>query len=378
MRSSMLLASSMMAGPALLASGASRPLLASNPHVLERNPIRPEEIPLLKARLLANENPYGPSKLAREAIVQAIGKGNRYGHQEAHHLMELIAEKEGVSKEHIMLGPGSTDLLEKTAIVCCIKGGNVVSAHPSYMSLINTAKSIGADWRSVHLKADYAHDLAGMKQAIDEQTRLVYICNPNNPTGTLTPAKEVEAFCAAVADRVPVFVDEAYLEFLGDDMSDSMVRMVQAGKDVIVSRTFSKIHAMAGLRIGYLVAQPERLEKIRSMVRGTMGLCITSIMGATASLKDVEFQQSSRELNASCRTYVSEALEEMDISYIPSHTSFVIFPIEMPTDQFQQKMLDEGVGIRVYDIDDKPWCRVSMGTREELGLFLGALKKIRS
>ncbi len=336
----------------------------------------PPDIDKLKARLLANENPYGPSDKVRLAIMESCSLGNRYGHRDAARLIDMIAEKEGVPKEYILLGPGSTALLEKTAIVQFRKGGNIVSGDPAYMSLIKTALAFEAEWKSVPLLKDYAHDLDGMARAIDGNTKLVYICNPNNPTGTITPAPALRKFCAAASEKTPVFVDEAYLEFLDKPEAASMIGLVREGRDVIISRTFSKIHGMAGLRIGYIVAQPERIEAISAMVRSTMGLCITSLKAAMASMEDVAFQANTRNWTAEAREYVYAELSKMGFDYIPSHTSFILFPIEMEGEQFLEKMFAERIGVRAFQIYDKPYCRVSMGTEEELGMFVAALKKV--
>lgn len=330
----------------------------------------------LMARLNANENPYGPAPKVVKAITDAITSGNRYGHADAATLISMIAEKEGVSPEHIMLGPGSSDLLEKTAFVSFKDGGNIVSADPAYMSLISTAQSLGATWKPVLLTKDYAHDLDAMEKAVDADTKLVYVCNPNNPTGSITDPVKLKSFCAKVSAKTPVFVDEAYLEFLDKPEDHSMVGLVAEGKDVIVARTFSKIHGMAGLRIGYIVAQPERIQNITNKVRSTMGLCITSVKGAIASMKEEQFLQTCKSMNTECREYVSSELAALGYEFIPSHTSFVIFPIAMEGQTFMKAMYDSGVGIRVYNIAKKPWCRVSMGTMEEMQLFVESFKKV--
>lgn len=332
----------------------------------------------LKARLLANENPFGPSPMAKLAIMESVSLGNRYGHGDAAKLMEMLAEKEGVTKDHILLGPGSTDILEKTAVVHFIKGGNVVAADPAYMSLIKTAVAFGGTYKSVACTKDWAHDLKKMKKAIDDDTKLVYICNPNNPTGTLTDAKALYKFCSEVSEKVPVFVDEAYLEFLPDAESSSMVKLVQEGKNVIVARTFSKIHGMAGLRLGYGIAQPEMLDKIRDMVRTTMGLNVTTLRGAMASLEDTKFQENTRRWTAEARAYTFEQLTALGYDPIPSYTSFMLFPLEKGTDgkAYLQKMFGEGIGVRFFEVHNKPYCRVSMGTMDEMKMFLNAFKKV--
>ncbi|SIS71699.1 pyridoxal phosphate-dependent aminotransferase [Belliella pelovolcani] len=334
------------------------------------------EEPRMLARLSANENPYGPSPAVTRAIKDAISLGNRYAHRDAAELIELIAEKEGVSSKHIMLGPGSSDLLEKVAFVSFPAGGNIVSADPAYMSIISTARALGASWKPVKLTADYAHDLSGMKQAIDADTKLVYVCNPNNPTGSITNSDQLRQFCADVSSKVPVFVDEAYLEFLDDSQSHSMVNLVADGLDVIVARTFSKIHGMAGLRIGYIVAQPERIASITDKVRSTMGLCSTSLKGALASFKDEAFLHECKSLNSSCRKYLVEEIASLGYEVIPSYTSFVLFPIAMNGQAFMKGMYEEGVSIRVFSIEDQPYCRVSIGTMEEMEYFVEVFKKV--
>ena len=330
----------------------------------------------LMAKLNANENPYGPSPMAVEAIVKYAGNGNRYAWKELYDLMDKIAVKEGVKQDNIMMGPGSSDLLEKTAMVFFQKGGNIVSADPAYMSLIKVAEATGATWKAIPLKKDWSHDLAAMEAAIDSETKLVYICNPNNPTGSMTEHAELLDFCSRVSTKVPIFIDEAYLGFLEDADKKSMVSLIAQGKNVIIARTFSKIQGMAGIRVGYVVAQPATLEIIQAVTRGGMGISLPSIHGAMASMDDIEFQNKSRALNKECREYVYENLKRMGFEYIPSSTSFIIFPIEMEGKGFLEKMTALGVGVRAFDIMGKNWCRVSMGTMDEMKLFTAALEKV--
>ena len=334
------------------------------------------EMPDLAAKLNANENPYGPSPKAITALQGVASKGNRYAWYELFDFIEKIAAKEGVKPENIMMGPGSSDLLEKTAMVMFMDGGNVVSADPSYMSLIRVAEATGASWKAIPCKEDWSHDLKAMETAIDSDTKLVYICNPNNPTGAMTDHQEMVDFCSRVSEKVPVFIDEAYMGFLDDGAKKSMVSLVNEGKDVIIARTFSKIHGMAGLRVGYIVAKEDTLEKIQKITRGGMGISYTSIFAASASMDDVAFQDKSRKLNAECREYTTEALKSMGFEPIPSYTSFIIFPIEMEGKAFLEKMTAQKVGVRAFEINDRNWCRVSMGTMDEMKLFTAALKKV--
>lgn len=333
-------------------------------------------MPDLVAKLNANENPYGPSPMALEAFKNAAAGGNRYAWMELFQLMGKIADFEGVQSKNIMMGPGSSDLLEKTAMVLFMNGGNIVSADPAYMSLIRVAESVGATWKPVPLKEDWSHDLKAMEEAIDADTKLVYICNPNNPTGTITQHQELVDFCSRVSQKVPVFVDEAYLWFLEDGAKKSMVSLVNEGKDVIIARTFSKIHGMAGLRVGYIVAQESTLDKLQNITRGGMGISYPSVYAAMAAMDDVAFIDKSRTLNAECREYIYNSLDQMGIEYVPSHTSFLIFPIEMEGKSFLDKMTELKVGVRAFEFMGENWCRVSMGTMDEMKMFTAALNKV--
>ncbi|MBQ4913212.1 histidinol-phosphate aminotransferase family protein [Maribacter sp. MMG018] len=335
----------------------------------------PDESKLL-AKLNANENPYGPSPKAIDALKNVATKGNRYAWKELFALIDKIAIKEGVEAKNIMMGPGSSDLLEKTAMVLFMDGGNVVSADPSYMSLIRVAEATGASWKPVPLKEDWSHDLKGMEAAIDKDTKLVYICNPNNPTGSITDTKELLDFCSRVSEKVPVFVDEAYLDFLEDGTKQSMVGLINEGKNVIIARTFSKIHGMAGLRVGYIVAQETTLNKIQKITRGGMGIAYTSIYAALASMDDPDFQNSSRSKNAESREYVYKSLKQLGYDYVTSYTSFIIFPIEMEGQLFLKKMTEKKVGVRAFEFMGKNWCRVSMGTMDEMKIFTAALTDV--
>lgn len=371
-----------------LAMGTSSNLFAANTHSQQLNDqsrfwewenttlIPPRDLWNLKARLLANENPYGPSPTARLTIMEAVSSGNRYGQGDAGKLIEMIAEKEGVSKEYIMLGPGSSDLLEKTAISHFMEGGNIVSADPAYMSIIKTAQNMKATWKPVPLTSTWAHDLDGMEKAIDDKTQLVYICNPNNPTGTITDGQKLWDFCAKVADKKPVFVDEAYLEFMDPEDQHSMVGLLNKGKNVIISRTFSKGHGMAGIRVGYIVALPSTLEKIQSITRSNMSMNVTAVKGAMASMQDLNFVESCRIKNKECREFVCSELGKLGYEYLPSHTSFVLFPIPMAGDAYLKKMFAESIGVRAFKVFGKDYCRVSIGTMDEMKLFVDAFKKV--
>jgi len=331
----------------------------------------------LMAKLNANENPYGPSPLAVKAHENGSKLGNRYAWKDLSLLVEKIAKKEGVKPENVIMGPGSSDLLEKFGMVLHMGGGgNIVSADPAYMSMIRVAEAVGAEWKGVKLDDDWSHNLKEMEKAIDSETRLVYVCNPNNPTGSITDGAKLKKFCKKVSKKVPVFVDEAYLEFLPDEEQASMVSLISEGYDVIIARTFSKIYGMAGLRVGYALAQESTLKKIRRITRGGMGISYPSVMAALASMEDTDFQEKSRERNTAARNYVFAELTKRGFDCVPSVTSFVLFPIEMEGKAFLKEMNAQKVGVRAFKIYNKNWCRVSMGTMDEMKLFVEALDTV--
>ena len=374
---------SLAAGAALtLPAFASMPAFGMRPTrayaLRESYFVLPKQQETLKARLLANENPWGPSKKAIAAIGESASMGNRYVYGSTEKLMKKVIDREKVSPEQVLLAAGSTDLLEKTAFALCMKGGNVISADPSYMSLVKTATAIGATWKNIPLRADYSHDLDAMEKAIDNETRLIYICNPNNPTGTLTPIGELKAFIKKVNSRVPIFIDEAYLELLDNYDSQTTVGLLLEGYDIMVCRTFSKIHGMAGLRVGYMVAKPERVKQIQSLVRTEMGMCVTSLEGAVAAVEDTDFQDFTRKHIWEGREYTFNELKKSGMNPIPSVTNFILFPLQMTTKEFVDKMLEKGVGVRGFDIHGKAYGRVSIGTMDEMKLFVKALNGLAS
>ena len=330
----------------------------------------------LKAILRANENPYGPPPMATKVFQETVFTGNRYAWKSLKDLIGKLAKQENVKPEQILMAPGSSDILEKVAMVLFQKGGNVISADPSYMSLIQVSKSVGGQWKSFKLKDNFEHDLDAMEAAIDSDTKLVYICNPNNPTGTVTNAKKLKEFCSRVSEKVPVFVDEAYIELSKNGLKDSMNSLVSEGKNVIVARTFSKIYGMAGLRIGYMIGKEETVNQIKEITRGGMGITGPSIAAATKSLDEKEFIDMCKTKIASARDYTKKYLESKGYSIMPSETNFMIFEIDMNGKEFLEKIYAKQIGVRAFKFWDKNWCRVSIGTMEEMELFTKAMDEI--
>ena len=369
--------------PATLWAEAVEKAQAKNQKFLYKNAVFDEFTPpkmpdlsTVNARLVWNENPYGPSKMAAEAFQKAVWEGNHYSWSTLNDLVKKIADYEGVETDQIMMGPGSSDLLEKTALVLFRDGGNVISADPSYMSLVSVAKASGGSWKAIKLTPDYQHDLDAMEAAIDADTKLIYITNPNNPTATITDTAKLKDFCSRVSERVPVFVDEAYLELAPGGLEGSMAPLVAEGKNVFVTRTFSKIHGMAGLRMGYMLGHKDSLEAINEITRGGMGISGPTIAAASASMDDTQYLNSCKTNFDETREYTRSFLKSKGFDVMPSTTNFMIFPIDMEGDLFLEKIYDKKVVVRAFRFWDQNWCRVSLGTKKEMNYFTEAIGEI--
>ena len=332
----------------------------------------------LKAKLNANENPYGPSEKAMDAFRTAASEGNLYPFEYAREVRAIIAKEEGVSADQIFLGSGSSEILTMVALAYGAEKGALMSAFPTFRTMLDTAVGIGCNWQQVALDDEQKHDLQAMKSGVNDDTKLVYICNPNNPTGTVVNSDKLRKFCTEVSANVPVFVDEAYTDFMDDPVSVSMIDLIHDGQDIIIARTFSKIHGMAGLRIGYGIAQPETAKKITAYATRLVTISGPSLHAAMASYKDESFKAMCKTKNKGARDYTYNALKEMGFQPVASNTSFMIFPIKMEPKDYLKKMLDEGVAVRSWVFDDKNWCRVSMGTKEEMESFITALGAVHS
>lgn len=332
----------------------------------------------LKAKLNANENPYGPSDKALEAFTAAAKDGNLYPFGYAREVREIIAKEEGVTADHIFLGSGSSEILTMTGLAYGAKQGALMSAFPTFRTMLDTAVGIGCDWQQVPLTKDQKHDLPAMKKGVNSDTKLVYVCNPNNPTGTIVDTGELRAFCKEVSANVPLFVDEAYTDFMDDPKSVSMVDLINEGHDIIIARTFSKIHGMAGLRIGYGIAQPKTAKKITAYATSLITISGPSLHAAMASYKDEKFKKMCKAKNKEARDYTFDSLKKLGFKPVASNTSFMIFPIDMDPKTYLKKMDEKGVGVRSWVFDDQNWCRVSIGTTDEMTAFITALKEVHT
>jgi histidinol-phosphate aminotransferase len=331
----------------------------------------------IKARLSSNENPFGPSEKAKKALAEAIEKSYQYPMKTLKELSEKIAAYEGLKPENVMLGAGSGPLLQAAVVHFGKMGGNLVSGDPTYGNIpSDMTEHFKTSWKQVPLTADYKLDLDAMEKAIDDKTILMYVCNPNNPTGTTVDSVKLKAFCERVSKRVPVFVDEAYIDYMDNPKEASVMECVRKGSNVMVARTFSKLYGFAGLRVGYMVGQTPMLEAMKPLTKGARSISATSGSAALAGYNDAEFLQEALKRTTESKAYLYKILKRKGYDYIPSSTNFVLFPIKMDGKKFVKEMVDRGVSVRYWKFNNQDWCRVSIGLMDEMKTFEEAFAQI--
>ncbi len=323
-------------------------------------------------RLSANESPYGPSPLARVAMAESINNSNRYNWNTTGDLISALAEKNNVSTDNILIGAGSTEILDSVVRYVAAQKGNFVVANPSYTNWTKAAEKQGLKKTAVPLTKDKKHDLPAMLAAIDTDTRLVYICNPNNPTGTVCEREALLSFITEATKKTIVMVDEAYIDFT-DQLSVSV--LVTENTNLVVIKTFSKIYGLAGARIGYAMAHPNLINKmneLQSWANG--GVSLVSRAGAIASLNDSDFIKQCYTKNEAARKYTIEHMTALGISCIPSHTNFIYFSLANYKKNYSALLKSNNIqGTHIYEEDGK-WTRITVGTMDEMKKLIAALQ----
>jgi histidinol-phosphate aminotransferase len=324
-------------------------------------------------RLGSNENPYGPSESMRKAMTRAFDEGCRYPWSQNGSLVKMIAEKEGVPEDYVVLTAGSMEGL-KVAGITFGKGGEIIACTPTFLSMMEYAELWGTAINWVPLTKDLDFDLDEIEKRVSYETGLVFLCNPNNPTGKLLPAARVKDFCESVSKRTVVFSDEAYYDYITEPNYPSMIELVKKDCDVVVSRTLSKVYGLAGIRIGYLVAKPEIAKKLRDRV--VANTSIMAIEAGKAALADKDFYRFSLQKNAEAKALFIETLDELKLPYLPSHANFVFFQTGRDVAALGKTMAAKGfiIGRPFPPLND--WCRISTGTIEEITLYNKAIKEV--
>jgi histidinol-phosphate aminotransferase len=326
-------------------------------------------------RLSANENPYGPSAVAMQAMRDAFPVVSRYPDQAVDDLIGDIAKLHGVSERQVLVGDGSSEILKLSASALLGPTRPLVAADPTFEALVIAGQSMGAEIRRVPLDSNYAHDTAKML-AVSRGAGLVYICNPNNPTATITPDKSLRAFILAAGDT-PILVDEAYHHYATSSEYSSVMDLIAKQPNLIVSRTFSKIYGIAGLRCGYCVAQEPMIQKL-SAQRAWDTVNIMALVAARASLTDQKHVADHRRRNSETKAWLRQNVEQLGYRMLPSEANFVMIDVKRDVKPMITSMRSSGVAVGRLFPAMPHHMRVTIGTPDEMHRFVDALGKLQN
>ncbi|MDB5209862.1 MAG: hypothetical protein JWQ30_689 [Sediminibacterium sp.] len=324
----------------------------------------------------SNENPYGISPKAKEAILGMLSEAHRYQFNvpSLQSFSAEIAKYCNVKSDQVLITAGSGDSLNLLARH--FNKGNLVTATPIFATLPNTAKKVGTKVIEIPLTPEKTHDLPAMLRAITSDTQMVYLCNPANPSSTIIPTNVLKNFCVEASKKAVVVIDEAYIDFLEAPDSESMISLIDKNPNIIVVRTFSKIHAMAGLRVGFVVGHSTLIDGLDKNYFSSTQMTVSNLTmaAALASLKDEAHRASCKQKNEAARNYTFSALKGMNINCIPSHTNFLFFPLGKYPGDFAQDMFKKNTIVRSNNYPDGKWARVSVGTMDEMKKFIELMK----
>jgi histidinol-phosphate aminotransferase len=325
-------------------------------------------------KLASNENPLGPSPMAMAAIRKAMPGLNRYPDGSGHDLIQKISGHIGLSPQHIVLGNGSDEIIGMLAIALLQPGDEAVLPSPSFLMYDILVRGAGAVPISVPL-ASLSIDLDRMRERITSKTRMIFLCNPNNPTGTIITKNDFDTFIREIPDDIIVVVDEAYIEFVRDQNCAVGFEYVDDMRPLVVLRTFSKVYGLAGLRIGYGV-MPAAIADILNRIRLPFNTNSLAQVGAGAALADSGFIEKVISLIHEGLDYLYDALDRLGIQYFPTQTNFFLIDVRKDADSIYEDMLKQGVIVRSMKSYGYPnYIRVNVGLHEENVRFLEALEK---
>ena len=324
-------------------------------------------------KLASNENPLGVSPKAQQAIKGVLNDLSRYPDGNGYGLKQALADRYGVRTECMVLGNGSNDVLDLAARAFLTAKDEAVYSQHAFAVYPLAVQAAGARGMEVPAR-NYGHDLDAMRAAVTDRTRLVFIANPNNPTGTLVEAKALESFVAALPPQVLVVLDEAYNEYMPREIVTDTLEWLQRFQNLVITRTFSKVYGLAGLRVGYAFANPD-VADLMNRVREPFNVNSVALAAAAAALSDTDFLRRSYELNRDGMRQLTQGLTTLGLEYIPSYGNFVSFRVQNAGRVFQ-RLLASGVIVRPiasYGMPDH--LRVSIGLESENARFLESLKQ---
>jgi histidinol-phosphate aminotransferase len=326
-------------------------------------------------KLASNENPLGMGQKARAAIEAAISDLTLYPDGSGFHLKQALAEKFSVQADQITLGNGSNELLELVARAFLTPECEVIFSQHAFAVYPIVTQAVGA--KAVVVPAlHYGHDLQAMLSRVTDKTRVIFIANPNNPTGTLLAQRDVEAFIAALPNHVICVLDEAYFEFVSQSETIDSVSWLKHYPNLVITRTFSKAYGLAGLRVGYSLSSVE-IADLLNRVRQPFNNNSLALAAAHAALEDVDYLQRTIANNTAGMAQLTEGFAELNLTWIPSAGNFVSVDLKQDGKAIYDKLLRKGVIVRPVDVYEMPtFLRISIGTQQENATFLNALKDV--
>jgi histidinol-phosphate aminotransferase len=355
---------------ALLAAGASIPFYNEGALAQGLSAL-PRDLPADAVRINANENPMGPCPEAVEAIKAIVSKGGRYLYGETSTFVETLAQVEGLSPESILPFAGSSDPLHRAVLAFTSPKKGLIIGDPGYEAGERAARFVGAKITRVPLRKDGSHDVHAMAQA-DPEAGLIYLCNPNNPTGSVTRKDDIEYLLANKPKGAILLLDEAYIHL--STSAEPGSPLVAADKDVVILRTFSKLYGMAGLRAGAAFGRPDLLERIKAF--GAGALPVTGMVAATASLKAKGLVESRRKIIADIRSETAEFVEKKGYAVMPSEANMIMIDVRRPGREVFSALAKEKVIIGRSWPSMPNHVRVSIGTAAEMAQFRAAFARV--
>jgi histidinol-phosphate aminotransferase len=330
-------------------------------------------------RLSSNENPLGLAPSARQAVAEAVVNANRYPGEWSAPVQEALAKRLGVANENVVLGAGSTEILQMAVQAFPSPRAPLVLAEPTYEDVPRYRRPFAYEMVTVPLGAGMAHDLGRMREAAEKGGRpaLVYLCNPNNPTGTLTASRDVDAWIADAPETTMFLVDEAYFEYANDPTYWTALKWVASKPNVIVARTFSKIYGMAGMRLGYGVAQADTAGRLRDFICANNINVLASAAGM-ASMADEGLVARGVKVNADAKAIAVSTLDDLGLEHLPTQTNFIMHRINGDLQTYIGRMRDQGIRVGRPFPPMTEWNRVSFGLPEEMGRWAEALRGMRA
>lgn len=359
------------------AVGAASALAACSETAIAATPANDAVDPDALAIMSSNENPFGPSPMAVEAMKAELTNINRYAYPKTMEFAEMVAEREGVAVEQVVVTNGSSPILAAFSDWVNVKGGKIITSAITYEGVPRVAEQAGTEVVYMPLAQDMGYDMEAIAARVGPDTGAVYLCNPNNPTGKTIPTATLKAFVEEISPKVPVFIDEAYLDLSDDYPNNAMSSYVAEGKNVIVARTFSKLYAMAGQRLGYGIMPADMAMDMRKTGR-LSSVNHLGLVAGIASLNDTAYFEEMRAKNIRGRQKLAAMAADLGRPIAPDpQGSFIYMDVGMPAADFAAKMLDRGVrvvGSRWADLPN--WSRICVGLDHEIEKCHAAAKEV--